>query len=457
MNDTGNKQPTSDPSVVADADLPQGWERSALGAIGQYLNGRAFKTTEWSKRGRPIIRIQDLTGTKSNPNYFQGHIEDRYVVRPGDFLISWSATLGAYLWHGPEGVLNQHIFKVRSYIDKNFHRRLVQFIIDDLYRETHGSGMVHITKGNFADIPVSIPPAQEQLRIVARIEELFTQVNAARARLAKVAQLLKRFRQAVLADACSNGESLPLSEVLSDIKYGTAQKCTPVPTGSPVLRIPNIGDGSVRLADLKYAKLPSKELAALQLMPGDILMIRSNGSVSLVGKTALVSEKEAGFAYAGYLMRLRTKRGRVLPEYLNLALQTHIVREQIEVPARSTSGVHNINSTEVMGLKVSVPDMDTQRIVVRRVEALFAHADAIERQVEAATKRAEKLAQAILAKAFRGELVPTEAEVARREGRDYEPASLLLERIRASHGRTAQRTIGGNVSRRIGTGARKRS
>jgi type I restriction enzyme S subunit len=69
--------------------------------------------------------------------------------------------------------------------------------------------------------------------------------------------------------------------------------------------------------------------------------------------------------------------------------------------------------------------------VVRRVEALFRLADAIEKRVAAARGRADKLTQAILARAFRGKLVPTEAELARREGRDYEPASVLLERIRA--------------------------
>jgi type I restriction enzyme, S subunit len=172
------------------------------------------------------------------------------------------------------------------------------------------------------------------------------------------------------------------------------------------------------------------------LVPGDILMIRSNGSVSLVGKTALVSEREAGFAYAGYLIRLRADVGRVLPEYLNLSLQTHSVREQIEIPARSTSGVHNINSTEVLSLKVKLPDLDAQKATVRRVEALFKLADAIEKPVETATKRANKLTQAILAKAFRGELVPTEAELARREGRDYEPAAVLLARVKDECGIT---------------------
>lgn len=128
--------------------VPDGWRGTTLGSLGRYQNGRAFKTHEWSARGRPIIRIQDLTGSNRNPNHYEGEVEERYAVRPGDLLISWSATLGAYIWDGPEAVLNQHIFKVESNIDKRFHYHLVRACIADLERNAHGSGMVHVTKGS---------------------------------------------------------------------------------------------------------------------------------------------------------------------------------------------------------------------------------------------------------------------------------------------------------------------
>jgi type I restriction enzyme, S subunit len=106
-------------------DLPSGWEWTTLGEIGDYVNGRAFKPSEWSLNGRPIIRIQNLTGSGSAFNYFDGNLEEKYVVRTGDFLISWAATLGSFVWNGPEGALNQHIFKVKSYIDS---RRLIHAV-----------------------------------------------------------------------------------------------------------------------------------------------------------------------------------------------------------------------------------------------------------------------------------------------------------------------------------------
>lgn len=179
-----------------------GLMQTTLGAIGEYINGRGFKKSEWSDSGLPIIRIQDLTGTGKGHNYYNGEIAECHVVEPGDLLISWSATLGVYIWDGPKAALNQHIFKVVSKIDKKLHYYLVQHILEELYRKTHGSGMVHITKGKFEETPVSIPESPEQQKqIVAKIEELFSHIDAGIDALKQSKQLLKQYRQSVLKAA----------------------------------------------------------------------------------------------------------------------------------------------------------------------------------------------------------------------------------------------------------------
>ena len=159
-------------------DLPDGWQRTKMGEIGRYLNGKAFKSQDWKSTGRPIIRIQNLTGSGTEFNYFHGEIEDRYVVHPGDLLFSWSATLGTYIWKGPEAVLNQHIFKVESNIDQRFHRYLLDFKIQEMYSQSHGSGMVHITKKSFDTIKVNIPPLPEQHKIVEILEDHLSRLDA---------------------------------------------------------------------------------------------------------------------------------------------------------------------------------------------------------------------------------------------------------------------------------------
>ena len=293
--------------------------------------------------------------------------------------------------------------------------------------------------GQISSHEVPLAPLAEQKRIVAKVEKLLEKVDASRARLDKVSALLKRFRQSVLAAACSGrltadwrrgkskaGEWAPSSvgEVVESLKYGTATKCEYEKRGVPVLRIPNVVSGRIDHSDLKYAKLPAKEFQQLRLVAGDILLIRSNGSVSLVGRTAVVSRAEEDYAYAGYLIRLRPDRKKVEPDFLNLVLSSYDIRLQIELEARSTSGVNNINSEEVRALRFQLPPLPEQREIVRRMDEMFALADRLDARVAKARGQVDKLTQSILAKAFRGELVPQDPK--------DESAEKLLARIRAA-------------------------
>ena len=170
--------------------------------------------------------------------------------------------------------------------------------------------------------------------------------------------------------------------------------------------------------------LTSEDLFLLQkLKEGDILLIRSNGSASLLGRAAIVSSEQNGFAYAGYLIRLRCDREKLLPEFLIHILSSYDIRMQIEIPSRSSSGVNNINSDEVKALEIPYFTIKEQTEIVRRVEQLFAFADKIEARYTKAKAMLDKLPQSILAKAFRGELVAQDP--------NDEPASVLLERIKA--------------------------
>jgi type I restriction enzyme S subunit len=295
--------------------------------------------------------------------------------------------------------------------------------------------------------PFQLAPLPEQKRIVAKLEALLERVEGCQRRMAKIPQLLKRFRQAILAAACSgrltadwreenailkddDASDLPnawqpatVGAVIENLKYGTSQKCSHEKVGVPVLRIPNIADGIISHSDLKYAKLPEKEFQQLRLQKGDILLIRSNGSVSLVGKCALAREADQDFAYAGYLIRLRPNSKKVLPEFLNLVLGSYGVRSQIEIPARSTSGVNNINSEEVRALEFFLPLLPEQQEIVRRVEGLFALADKLEARLATAQRQVDRLTPSILARAFAGRLVP--------QNPADEPAERLLERLKA--------------------------
>ena len=195
-------------------ELPAGWCSTDLGSLGRYLNGRGFKRSEWAGQGRPIIRIQNLTGSSEQFNYFEGEVDPKHEVQSGDLLMSWAATLGAYVWRGPSAVLNQHIFKVESFIDQAFHYHTLRWALEALYRNTHGSGMVHITKAKFDSTPVLLPPAPEQHRIVEAIESYFTRLDDAVATLERVRRNLKRYRASVLKAAVA-GRLVPTEAELA--------------------------------------------------------------------------------------------------------------------------------------------------------------------------------------------------------------------------------------------------
>ena len=156
--------------------LPQGWAWCRLVDAGQFINGLAFKPTDWGAVGRPIIRIQNLSGRNLEYNRTAADFDPTVLVQDGDILVSWSATLDAYIWRGEEGVLNQHIFRVlpAPLADKGYIFWLLKWVIRQLAESDHAHGLVmsHINRGPFLARPIPLPPLAEQKRIVAKVNEL---------------------------------------------------------------------------------------------------------------------------------------------------------------------------------------------------------------------------------------------------------------------------------------------
>lgn len=150
------------------------WEQVPLGDTATFVNGYPFKPSEWTDSGREIIRIQNLTKSGGDSNRFNGNIPERYRVRKGDLLISWSATLGIYEWAGEDAWLNQHIFKVvfdKKKIHKNYFKHMISAKLHELERQVHGATMKHITKGKFDSTLVPLPPLHIQQQIADTLDK----------------------------------------------------------------------------------------------------------------------------------------------------------------------------------------------------------------------------------------------------------------------------------------------
>lgn len=176
------------------------WPCVRLGDVATYVNGYAFKPTDWSSAGRPIIRIQDLTGNSYQMNRYSGNVPEKYEVIKGDVLISWSASLGVYIWDREDAFLNQHIFKVvfdKADIDKRYFFHQVSLVLRKSTFEAHGCTMKHLTKPVFDALRFVLPPLAIQRRIAAKLDRICDIVAKRKDQLSQLNQLVKsRFVEA---------------------------------------------------------------------------------------------------------------------------------------------------------------------------------------------------------------------------------------------------------------------
>ncbi len=191
-------------------------------------------------------------------------------------------------------------------------------------------------------------------------------------------------------------------ELALEFRYGTSKKCGYETKGHPVLRIPNLSGGKITTEDLKFTKLNEREVEDLSLSVGDILMIRSNGSLNLVGRPALVEEHVKGFCYAGYLVRVRFVPDTVDSRYLIVVLNSKLVRDQIEVPIRSAVGLKNVNSTELGNIRIPLPPLAEQHRIVRKVDELMALCDELEARLTTTATTRRQLFEGTLHEALTG-------------------------------------------------------
>jgi type I restriction enzyme S subunit len=405
-------------------ELPRGWSRSTLGDVGRYQNGRGFKKSEWAEQGRPIIRIQNLTKSSYVTNYFNGHADERHIVRGGDLLVSWAATLGVFVWDGPEAVLNQHIFKVESGLHKQYHRYLLEHTLSDLRRQAHGSGMVHVTKGRFDATPVLVPPLPEQRRIVAAIEEHFSRLDAAAASLTAAGHRIDLLESTAVNLAFADiTERVPLGD-LAEVRGGIQKQPKRKPTSNPhsFLRVANVKRNRLELDDVHEIELFDGEIDRFRLAEGDLLVVEGNGSQEQIGRSALWTGEIENCVHQNHLIRVRP--GATLnPRFLNAFWNSPINSRQLTAVASSTSGLYTLSTSKLNRVLIPVAGSTSQARIADQLDDIRLSIDRLRAQMRVAWQRSAAMRRSVLAAAFSGQLVQQDPS--------DEPASVLLERIAA--------------------------
>ena len=311
-------------------EIPEKWSFSKLKYIGNYINGYAFKPDDWGSVGKKIIRIQDLTGSNDNPNYYNGTIDEKYNVTNGDILVSWAATLDAFVWSKEDGLLNQHIFKAvpNEKVERTYFFWLIKEAMKNMNNDNkHGIFMQHVTLDVFNNFSVPIPPLPEQHLISAYLDRQCTLIDSVIEKTKASIEEYKKLRQAVITQAVTKGVrgdramkdsgiewigEIPEEWKTSKIRYiGTLQNGIskggdffgegfPFVSYGDVYKnfeLPKYVAGLVRTSD--------KERQIYSVEKGDIFFTRTSETIEEVGFSAVCTRTIDNATFAGFVIRLR--------------------------------------------------------------------------------------------------------------------------------------------------------
>lgn len=391
----------------SDGIARDGWRSYPLGKLATFTNGRAFKPADWGTTGLPIIRIQNLTNPDAEANYYEGDLDDKHRVDNGDVLVSWSASLDAFLWDRGPAALNQHIFKVEEdpdIVDRQFLFYALRAVMGTIRSQIHGSTMQHITKPKFVATTVSIPESvEEQRHLAARLSQKMIDAKSIREAVREQQRAVVDVSGAVVLSALERAhggsvEEVTLGSVLAKTQYGLSVAGDRSGAGTPLLRMGNIQEGRLDLTDLVFTQLAPGEVAKYRLERGDILIVRTSGSAAHVGKAAIF-DRDDEFVFASYLIRLRTDQSRCLPEYLHAVLTSAVGRAYIE-KIRHQVGQNNINATEIKAMPLPLPTITEQQEVVAELSRMQPIIDEMAEMTEAAKAAASELPDALLREVF---------------------------------------------------------
>lgn len=318
-----------------------------------------------------------------------------------------------------EGTTNQQINSMIPKINPLYlyYYSKSNVFIEELWNKSTATTISLVNKKNMETNTIPLAPLAEQKRIVEQIESLFSKLDEAKEKAQEVIDRIETNIEAILYNAFSgkltqywrkengvdyNWEKSTLSKIVSGLKYGSSEKCDYNNNGTPVLRIPNIGEGVIDFSDLKYMQ-GELENSSHEVFKNDILIIRSNGSRDLVGKCAIVPALERRFAYASFLIRIKAS-DKVLPNYLVRYINSSMARGQLFAKAKSSSGIHNINSKELGSIRIDVPTIEEQTEILKIIEPLIKKELAVKNITSHMIENIAELKKSILTKAFRGEL-----------------------------------------------------
>jgi type I restriction enzyme, S subunit len=430
------------------SELPESWVACQLGDVVNYGTTEKAEPSE-IPAGSWVLELEDIEKdtsrilcratfadrqSKSAKNRFRG----------GDVLYGkLRPYLNKVVHADVDGFCTTEIVPLRPSLALNsrylFHWLRHPLFLDYVTAISHGLNMPRLGTEAGQRAPFILAPLGEQQRIADKLDAVLARVDNCRPRLDRVYALLAQFRQAVLeaatsgdltADwrsarpAISRWQDFVLSEI-ADIQGGItkdSKKQILADEEVPYLRVANVQRGYIDLAEVKTIRVPAAKLTALLLRPGDVLF-NEGGDIDKVGRGWIWEGQIVRCTFQNHVFRARLHDPDMQPKYVSWWGNSVGLNYFLHA-GKQTTNLASINKTVLAKLPISLPPNDEQAEIVRRVESLFSLADTLESKLASARAQVERLTPALLAKAFRGELVPQDP--------NDEPASALLARVRQS-------------------------
>ena len=436
------------------SEIPDTWLNTNLKTVANLVTGNtpSTKSPEYYGGSVPFVKPGDLDSadpiTVTEQQLTELGAQQSRLVRAGSTLVSCIGNLGKVGFAGVPLATNQQINSAefhREIVDDRYGYYLCKTLKSWMERESSATTIAILNKGKFGEAPFPLAPLPEQKRIANKLDTVLTRVDAVNTRLARVAPLLKRFRQSVLAAATSGRLTedwrtshlnvaphtamllLNLCEKITDGEHISPAKTQ---HGVPLLSAKNVAKDGLSFDDTHFVSEEDAKVFWLRCRPelGDIL-ICSRGTI---GRSALV-ETNRPFCLMGTVILLKPKASLVHSKFFSLAIAAPKT-QKIMQGASGATAVSALYLKDIKRIEIDVPELEEQTEIVRRVETLFAFADRLEARLAQAQTAATRLTPALLAKAFRGELVPQDP--------NDEPAAELLRRLQAERASAPKASAG---------------